>query len=78
MVRHRSKLNRWEKHCACKKCKLEREKGSAQKEEKGRLGSLTKKMKMSGRGFKKTRMKEEGGDKFQGNRKNFPRAKYNN
>lgn len=30
---------------------------------------------MSGRGFKKTTRKEEGGDTFQGNRKNFQRAK---
>lgn len=33
---------------------------------------------MSGRAFKKTRMKEGGGDKLQGKRKNFQRAKYNN
>lgn len=58
-----------------KKRKLEREEGSTEKEENGRLGSLTKTMKMSGRGFKKTTRKEEGGDKFQGNRKNFQRAK---
>lgn len=47
-----------------KKRKLEREEGSTEKEENGRLGSLTKTMKVSGRGFKKTTRKEEGGDKF--------------